>query len=269
MAESTLSLAYSGLQRSVARYLSYNPDDLTSGQTTRIDEILNAGYRQFLFPPPVPDPDTGRSTTHKWRFLQSISGEMATAADDYDEDLPDDHAYIHGDITIDDDAAEYDTIKQRGEGFIRRLRQQDADQTGVPQFFAVRSKSAPSGTTTGQRFELVLWPTPDGVYDLTYSYAPLPGALTSSVVYAYGGMQHSETVKAACRAVAEQEDNGEMGVEWAKFINRLQASIAADRLTAPSNFGYAGDASDRKHGAQSRTGDYTVSYTNPDTGATL
>jgi len=245
MAESSLSLSRTELRTAVARYLGWPPseDDRSSAQNTRLTEIINAGLREFY-------------AVHDWTFLSVIEGSLSTTADDNTDDLPDTLAYIIGDITIDDNAENYPPIVQRGEEYIRRKHQADNTTTSKAEYFCVRPKEHDG--STGQRFELYVWPTWDGEYDLTYNYAPLASALTADAPYPLGGAYHSETLKAFCRAVAEREDhNTTKGPEWNNREERLKASIALDARTQPRNFGYNGDPTEGPP-RERHTSDYTI-----------
>ena len=90
---------------------------------------------------------------------------------------------------------------------------------------------------------MILWPTPDAIYTLTYRFIPHPDALTTAAPYPYGGAAHAETLIESCLAVAEQRMNHERGLHYAAFMDRLGASVAYDRRQAPEFYGYCGDNS--------------------------
>lgn len=71
MAESTLSLTYDEIQVEVGRYLGY--DILAAGWAVanptlvaEIDRVIQAGYRQFLYPPSIAGVEAG----YEWSFLK-------------------------------------------------------------------------------------------------------------------------------------------------------------------------------------------------------
>ena len=67
MAESTLSLKYLDIQVEVGRFLGFNVDPATwtPAQVAEVDRMIQAGYRQFLYPPAVEGVETG----YEWSFL--------------------------------------------------------------------------------------------------------------------------------------------------------------------------------------------------------
>jgi len=81
MAESALSLKYTDLQLLVGLFLGYNPDPTTwsgyniapaswsEGQTLEVDRYIQAGIRQFYYPPAVEGVDPG----YEWSFLNPIT----------------------------------------------------------------------------------------------------------------------------------------------------------------------------------------------------
>lgn len=237
MAESTLSLGYPDIASEVAKKLGLPTDaaDRSAAEIALIDDIMQSGVRQFYFPPILP----GEEHVHQWSFLKPTT-TLATVADDYDYDLPDAFGYIDGELTFAASDNQGGPLKKVGEGQIRVWREAGGDDSGVPSFYAVRPKSATAGTT-GQRWELLLWPTPDAIYTLSYKYAALAGAISTGSPYPLGGMSHAETVLQSCLAVAEMRDMGVHGPEWEGFIDRLRTSVSLDRSHAPEYFGFCGD----------------------------
>ena len=67
MAESTLSLTYADLMNSVSYFLHGKDDytDLDATQQAKCDQIVQDGYRQFLYPPMLDGIDVG----YEWRFM--------------------------------------------------------------------------------------------------------------------------------------------------------------------------------------------------------
>lgn len=159
-----------------------------------------------------------------------------TASGDYP--LPDDFGGIDSPITVLTPELG-GPIPVGGEASIRASRQYQT-VTGKPTNAAVVPDL---NDGTGQRFTLMLFPTPEVNYTLQFRYRVLPDALTTGK-YAYGGSAHAETVLESCLAVAEKRMNDTLGIHRTEFANRLRASVSRDRLSAPHNLGYNGDNSD-------------------------
>ncbi len=124
-------------------------------------------------------------------------------------------------------------------GEILELRQGTVTTTR-PDRYAIVQKTITG--TSGTRMKLVLWPSPDAAYTLTAPYITAPWTLTSSLTYPMGGQPHSETLREACLAAAESEIQGQKGLHYANFQERLRASVAFDRrVGVPAYLGYNGN----------------------------
>ena len=231
MAESTLSDQYDDLMLTVAVFLGYGRNSTNWGatRTAQMADIIKSGLRQFYYPP----------MPHAWSFLKPVT-TLITAADDYDYDLPDDYGGINGSFTYSVSTL-YPAISVVGEGQIRDARQ-GYTPSGRPKVAAIRPKT--SDGTEGQRFEVIFWPTPNGIWTLGYCYNVLPDKIQTLNPYHYGGMAHAETVLASCLSIAEERMNDEHGIHYEKFQERLAASIEYDlKSNMPDYFGYNGDGS--------------------------
>jgi hypothetical protein len=153
-------------------------------------------------------------------------------------------------------------IKLIGEGQIRTMKQGN-ESTGQPVYAAVRPKT--SDGSTGQRWELILYPLPDDDYGVYYRYEVLPNKLTTSL-YAYGSAVHTQTIMQSCIAVAELRLDGVRGNQHEQFISLLTASIEHDiQVGRVHDFGYNGDNtpdSYQRHYAENYT--VTLNGTDPD-----
>ena len=79
MAESSLTTTYSDIQKEVGRELGWGRTPGTDTDTTRVDWtkenftdfglIAKEGYRQFLYPEPLP----GENKSHNWSFLYPLA----------------------------------------------------------------------------------------------------------------------------------------------------------------------------------------------------
>jgi hypothetical protein len=169
---------------------------------------------------------------------------QATTANDYDIALPDDFGGIDGPLTYATADACNIEIPIVPEVRLRMLRQNNTT-TGYPSYAATRMINTFTGAS-GLRWELLLFPTPNAAYTLSFRYKVLPGELSDALPYPYGGAAHSETILEACLSVAEQRMDDEAGLHTQLFAERLAASIAQDqRNLMPEFFGYNRDGSDQ------------------------
>lgn len=130
-------------------------------------------------------------------------------------------------------------VRLTGPNEIHGRRQTDW-VTGVdfdqPFLAAVERKTR--SQTTGQRFQLIIWPSVTSAGTIIATYTANPSAITDSEPYPLGGEQHAETLLAAVLAAAELYMNDERSVHRDTFKERLWASVALDRkLNTPKYFG--------------------------------
>lgn len=239
--ESTLSLSLTDLRKEVGWFWlgERTSSNWSSDETTQIDEIINSGLRQFYHPVPGPNAAKG----HKWSFLEPTT-TLATVADTENYTLSANFGGMIGPLTYANTDNRWFPIEITGENRIRILRQRDYSETTTdPKLAAIRPISSDGGN--GQRFQLMLWPTPDKAYTLSYRYHALPNKLTAAKPYPLGGEAHAETILESCLAVAESRMDNVAGIHSAAFQQRLAASIAYDQeMNTPERMGYNGDGSE-------------------------
>lgn len=235
--QNTLAYTYSDMLTEVSKWVGYGDDtsNLTTGEENDCDAIIQEGYRQFLTPPILPP----SHTSHVWSFLTPKT-TFTTTADDYDYNLPQDFASMaEVNMTISSSSI-YSPILVRSESVIRDKRRLSTD-TGTPTIAAVRPRA--HAGVTGQRWELLLYPTPDAAYTVEYRYTVLAHKLSTSYEYPVGGMQHAKTILDSCLAVAELRKNDIRGPMWDAFITSLAASVSRDMNIYPKELGYNSDPS--------------------------
>ena len=208
--------------------------------------------------------DTRTDDTHL-ELAEAWTEDTETAAEyvlkhDGNYDLPDDFGGIEGSIVIESENYK-PNIVIIGEGRIRSMRQTSPQNVSgststTPYYAAVRPKVHDT-TTTGQRFEIMFFPLPPAVYTISYVKRILPQMLVKTTIeYPYGGTEHAETIRAACIAAAEEQENdnrrdGNAVYDKKKlFQERLASSISLDKSKDGIDFyGYNSDNSDARHRA--------------------
>jgi hypothetical protein len=241
--ESTLSLSLTDLRKEVGWFWlgERTSSNWSSDETTQIDEIINSGLRQFYHPTPNDLSPRG----YKWSFMEPTT-TLSTVASTKDYTLSADFGGLIGEMTYASTDNRWLPVEITGEHRLRMLRQRDfTDVNSDPKLAAIRPKS--SDGSNGQRFELLLWPTPEKVYTLSYSYHALPSKLTASNPYPLGGQAHAETILESCLAIAESRMDNVAGIHAAAFQQRLRASISFDqKMNTAERMGYNGDGSDAR-----------------------
>ena len=151
----------------VSRYLGTlgDGDYPNAREFLRAVDIVESGYRQFLFPPVL----QGDKTVHQWSFL-SPETTLAITTDDYDYDLPADFNGLVGRFAYDSGVRSLQ-IRPCSEGEIRELRGATA-ASGDPYLSAIRPKAFVR--ETGQLFEVIFYPTPATDRTLRYRYRVAP-----------------------------------------------------------------------------------------------
>ncbi len=250
MSESTLSLTYSDLLAEVGGFLGYgrDSDSWSDAETDEIDRYVQAGIRQFYYPPAA----EGIDISHEWSFLNPFT-TLVTVEDVATVDLPDDLGRVLGSFYYDESVYQ-SPIPVISEAQLMALRSRTTD-TGAPQYAAVRYKS--SDGSDGQHMEVIFWPTPDIVYTLTYKYEAFNGKLSEDNPYPLGGMRYAELITESCLAVAEQRANDEKGIHWDQFVRLLAAGVAMNRKQGVHCYGDMGDSGPTVAPSRLRSGEIT------------
>jgi len=240
MAESGLSLTRNDLRNAVGFYAGFGLDysAYAADQLAITDKIIDIGSRKFYHPPPIP----GEKTTHTWSFMQPVM-RLGLTTDVVDYDLPDDYGGLLDRIHLSTDDSIWSEVEVTNTARILSKRQGGlSTYTGRPELVAIQV--IPSTGETPTRFSLMVWPTPDQTYTLSFPYTSNPYQLSSTAAYPLGGQPHAETLRTACLAAAEQNLNDERGLQYAEFMERLAASIHFDRqANGPKSLGYNSDPS--------------------------
>lgn len=240
----SLALKYEDLAGEVGHFLGYGRGESfgdpawPADEAKTIDRCVQTGYGWFIRTPAAQN----ERPAYAWSFL-SPTGTVDTVADEREVLLPIGFGGLNGSVLVDDGR----TLTRAAEIAVLKLHAANTTTTGVPSIFALVTDKDTTHDH-GQRMRLLVYPTPDDAYTLTFSYYFMPAALSNPRPFAIGGPEHHETLKAACIAAAEVEQDDAMGVRYKMFLDRLAASIAFDRdHRKPTNLGYNGDRSDRRN----------------------
>lgn len=239
---STLALKKSDFESEVGDWAGWGRGDTplwTPVKKTRIQMDVASGLRRFYF------------NGHPWSFLKpsmTLTLDAGAANVLTTLKLPEDFNGIDGQTRV--------TVSQSADGLARwvmdftgaaRVIQAHAlcpTATGIPTMVALRPiKQIAVGQM--QRSELIIYPIPDQEYQLTFAYTIAPNYLLDATQpYAYGGIEHHETILACCLAAFEQRRDNAIGPQSVKADELLQRSISMDRMRQPIRLGYSRDLSD-------------------------
>jgi hypothetical protein len=212
-------------------------DQYDGRKLTTLKQVVKGGLQQFYNPPPD---QTGVS--YQWSFLKPF-GHVTLASGARVVKLPEDFKGLEGLVHVAIDNGGY-SLKLRHDA--RASYAAYPDDTGQPQ--RIEIEGIPNTTKErGQRFQFVVWPEADAAYTLQFHYSIQGVMLTGELPYAYGGAEHSSTIKASCLAWAELHlDDIPNGPKQQFWRERLAASISMDRQKQPKTLGYNSDRSDAR-----------------------
>lgn len=244
--------SYQWLLREVGRTLGVgpNPQSYAHDQLRRVDSIVQSGVMQFYFCPPMQkekdqeDGEGGRDERlrqpHTWSFLNQL-GTFALESGQSLYTLPEDFAGVNGDLILSDGKGRIPVV---AETHLRQIALKDA-VSGDPQYAAVRPSISKGGGH--QRWEVLLYPTPDASKSVNYRYTVAATDLSEENPFPLGGVPHAETVLASCLAVAEDRESPENNKARQLFQLRLSASIHLDKQSGePVTTTWNSDAKDDK-----------------------
>lgn len=223
MPESNLAATWDECRQRVAFDRGWDLD-LTSwddSQNFILETCLRDGARFFYKPGPNGGPP------HEWSFLKPVK-ELVIPDATEDVDLWPDFGFLVGDLYfLDPDVSYAQPLTMKNDGQILKIRQQCPSTSARPEFGAIVPHTNP-GVFKGQRFKLLVHPTPDQEYTVQGRYSVIPGALDISHQHPYGGAAHAQTLIYACLKASEVL-NGTPGPHTARFAECLAASIEHDR----------------------------------------
>lgn len=204
-------------------FQKWNIVALSAAESAQVDLVLDRALQQFYFPAPQQMGEDQAPKQHRWSFLSPVAS-ITTASGDYDYDLPSDFREVVGPLRFAVNAGGSLIAQIPESTIIARLA--SGEVPAIPLEFAIRAKT--QGGSSVQLYELLLSPTPNDVYVLSYTYVRNPSRLSSGSPYPYGGTEHAETILAACMMVAA-EGTDQVDAARATFGERLAASISSDR----------------------------------------
>jgi len=106
----------------------------------------------------------------------------------------------------------------------------------------------------------MLYPAPDAAYGIIYHFDAKVGTLSETNSFMLGGQAHFETILQSCRDVAATRYKDDpLGREHGLYLERLRASVEADRRLSPKMLGYNNDGRHFYHTRHGR--DFVVSLT--------
>lgn len=255
---------YGELRRDAGIVLGIGADPATwdHEQSEIVNSVITDGLRQFYVPPPI-----GRQAmAYQWSFMTPVA-TLSLVAADIDYTLPAAYSAMLGPLTFVAGGTEiYPPVEIINEAKLREMHQY-TNETGRPRFAAIRP--IVSDGSADQTYEILIFPTPEKSYTMSYRYQAKMAALTTANPYPLGdwathGRSISASVKDCAARYRADLSGGQLNPRHeVEFKNRLAASIDFDRRAhRAENFGYNGDMSTRRslYPFNHHWGDYNVTY---------
>lgn len=217
---SNLVLTFSELYLRVSNFLGLTAPEVAPTDTnlTVCKAIVYRAYRQFLYPTNLV---TGAA--HEWSFLKQLY-VFNTEGSKYKYPLPDNFSDVLEPPYFGDSGG-YSELTRVGPEQILKLRSATLS-SGFPLYFAIVPFSYEN--EVGTYYEMWIDPVPDAAYQLKMFYRIDPLKPTNSTDYVVGGIRASEAILENCLAVAEQQENNEIGIHTRLAAELTQKLIQTD-----------------------------------------
>lgn len=190
------------------------------------EDWISAGYREFLFP------DQQGQEFETWSFLcKETTLSLTSGTANYD--LPADFGqHVIRATLVSGDSSDLPRIEIVDWATIAQ-KQNYESASDAPEYLAWVPKTFDG--STGQRFEVQVYPTPAESYSLKVEYREEPVVLSPAAPYPRGGNIHGDTILKACKAACERDQDDEAGIHNERFLARLQASVAMEMKARGEN----------------------------------
>lgn len=237
----SLQIDWHYITRQVGKYLGYGYNNKVwdDEQFEAVQEVIDEGVRQYYFPPPLPaEYAAGPMHAHEWSWMRPVH-RFEAQGNQRRYPLPEDFERPIGDLCyVSTENDFYTPIKWTSASRLRKLEYQ-SNFTTYPQYAAIEPDESQGDGP--QLLVLVLHPTPDAPYELSFQYQAIAKRLTEEHPYPLGGQIHGRGFLQSCLASAELRQNGAEGPMFAKFMQILAGNIARDHERGAALLGYNGN----------------------------
>ena len=213
-----LRITYEYILQRVSDFLGRGSTTPTGDNLTLVGDIVARGYRQFLYPI-----DMRNGDAYEWSFLRKFY-VLPIQSGVWKYQLPEDYSEMLTAPTFDDDDG-YKALDKRTPQEMLEFRSAVVESC-FPYYYAV----VPVGTglETGSYDELWVYPEPDASYNLKFFYKVDPLKPENTSDYLVGGVRAAEAILESCLAVAEVQEDDEIGIHTQRAAELIQALILVD-----------------------------------------
>jgi hypothetical protein len=222
-----LVFTFQELYQRVQKFLgTYGSSGASGNALQDSKDVVHDAYKRFL----------NADGNHVWSFLKPWE-QLVTISGDWVYELPSNFVSMESTFTFDSDE-NYSPLEERDSEFIMDMRASSTINR-YPDYYALR----PGKYTkeTGQKWEVIMYPTPDAAYVLQYQYKLYPDKLSADNDLPIGGPEYSDVLKQLCLGEAESYKDEATGQQEQKAATALQIAISNDIKRNPHNLGFNGD----------------------------
>lgn len=225
----TLDLQFSDYYTKVSEFLGHGSSP-TGTNLTKVKEIVYRGYRKFLYPI-----HPGTSRRHVWSWLKK-QGTIQLISGQWQYALPSDFGSILRDMHYGTNNV-YRPLEKVSRDMILKLRTR-VDHSSWPKWYSVVPTNF--SKEVGQKWDVWVYETPNEVQTLYYTYqidVKKPENDTDQMV---GGQQASEALLECCLAIAELQEDDQLGIHNQVAQQMLDRLILHDTVDLPDTLGHFG-----------------------------
>jgi len=226
----SMQWTFSDVYTKVAEFLGLGSSP-TGTDLTKVKDLVYRGYMLFLLPI---HPRKGNHYTWSWLEQEAT---LRTESGKWEYLLPSDFFKFCRKMEYDSTETKY-PINEVTVRAVMNNRAVSASST-APTGYAVRTSKF--DTRVGSTKELVIWPTPNAVYNLNYSYVITPEKPVNDTDLFIGGPLESEAILECCLAAAESQEDETAGIHTKNAYETISKMILADEGDSPTTVGFVQD----------------------------
>ena len=229
---SSMKWTFGDIYKKVSDYLGTGTSP-SGTALTKAKDITFRGYMKFLFPLNPKD-----SEIYTWSFLRQ-EFKIVTEANKFVYPLPDNFERFdqNGKITYGPD--ENNTFLTYVP--LHKIHEHRNFSVASSEPFLYSIRTAAFDKVVGSKKELVLYPTPSAAYELIGYYIITPAKPESDGDFFIGGPLESDAILQCCLAVAENDEDEQMGVQTERAVEMLHTLIRKDSGDSPDSVGFVVD----------------------------
>ena len=247
-----LRLTYSDLYTRVSNFLGLTDTGTapTGTDLTTCKDIVQRGLRQFLYPIDIRTGDYW-----EWSFLRPLH-TMNLLDGKWRYQLPEDFSSIITDPTYEEDEGFKQMAKTTPDNIMNLMAAGDVDY--APYYYAITTSEY--DPEIGEFDEIMFYPKPDSTYRIQFYYKSDPTKASAATDFLPGGVKATEAILENCLAVAETQEDDEIGIHTQLAQKLTQDLIVIDSKKDSDNavIGNLYDSKNAQRMARSDRAAFTV-----------